>query len=413
MAGKSKGIHRAIRDGPKFYTLLEFELKKLEEMAELLAPARQADGAFEIPEGFEQAIEKETTKVCKTLTHALFSSARDNVLERFIQHHQTAAIHLADRLHRWLKQCADIPGNNKREQLIRRLISQLFRLLDYLECYFGKYFNLDSKIPEEYGMLAARELAGQLERLLAMLAALSDEILKSCLEDYLKPFAEGAVIPPLSYRQLIYLKTLIREISAVLEKAGDRPPEADIIAALYYLNFNHLAFFSYCQQRFRSEAAAARSAKDYAGMAASALSALRSIQTKPGFCLHSDWPGIREMMETWLRDELEAAMISTKPVSPSAQLIASTDEEKMELQLSVSQIACLARLFYEEHVFPEASVIDLLKFISRHYRSKRQQQISPGSLSKEYYGISQVTAAVARDLLQRMVMRINKLYFPA
>jgi hypothetical protein len=30
----------------------------------------------------------------------------------------------------------------------------------------------------------------------------------------------------------------------------------------------------------------------------------------------------------------------------------------------------------------------------------------------EYYGVNQVTAAVVRDLLQRMIARLNKNYFP-
>jgi hypothetical protein len=392
--------------------LLAFELKKLEEMADLLAPVRQTGGGFQIPDHFEQAVEKEVTRICDALTSALFSSARDDVLERLVQHHQTVAIHLADKLYQWLQRSTAGPHSNIREQLIRHLISQLFRLLDYFERYFSKYFNLDSKIPEQYGMLSARELAGQLAHLLGLLGAISDEILKNCLAGYLGPFAQGATVSPMSYRELIYLKTYIGEISGVLEKARDPEPEADLIVALYYLNFNHLAFFTYCQQRFRGEAAAARSAKEYAAMISTALAALRSTRTKPGFYFHQDWPGIKEMMETWLRDELEIAMASQKTINPSSQVIAIADEEKIELQLSVSQIACLTRLFYEEHIFPEASVIDLLKFVSRHYRSKRQQQISHGSLSKEYYGISQVTAAVVRDLLQRMVSRINKLYFP-
>ena len=393
--------------------MLEFELKKLQELAGLLAPRQHIEETFDIPEQLEELVDQEITRVCDALTNALFYPIKDHVLERFMQHHQTAVIDLADKLHGWLQQPAPgVVNAPQRELLIRHFISGLFGLLDYFERYFSKYFNMDSKLPESYGTLASVELAGPVSKLLGLLRALNDEALSSCLSEYLQPFVTALTFPDVSYRELIYLKVLVKELTGVLEKAAAEEREAGLIAMLYYLNFNHLAFFSYCQQRFRNEAATAASGKDYSDLVMAAITATRSIQAKPGFYFHQEWPGIKEMVESWLRDELEAANLDFKSVHPSSQVINGTDEEKMELQLSVSQIACLTRLFQEENLYPGTSVTDLLRFISRHYRSKRQQQISIGSLSKEYYGINQVTAAVVRDLLNKAVQRINKLYFP-
>lgn len=395
------------------HTVLEFELKKLQKLAGLLAPSQHIERTFAIPNQFEELLEKEITRVCDALTNALFYPIKDHILERFIQHHQTAAIHLADKLHGWLQQPEPYAINDpKRELLIRHFISGLFGLLDYFERYFSKYFNMDSKLPEPYGILASGELAGPVGKLQGMLAALTDHELSGCLSGYLQPFVTALSFPDISYRELVYLKVLVKELTGALEKATAEEREAGLIAMLYYLNFNHLAFFAYCQQHFRNEAAAVTSAKDYTDLVMAAITATRSIQAKPGFYFHQEWPGIKEMLESWLRDELEAAALDFKSVHPSSQVTNGTDEEKMELQLSVSQIACLTRLFHEENLYPGTSVTDLLRFIARHYRSKRQQQISIGGLSKEYYSINQVTAAVVRDVLQRAVLRINKLYFP-
>ena len=407
-------IKRAIEYGPHFHAVLEFELKKLQELAGLLAPSRQTEKTFDVPEQFEELVDQEITRICDVLTNALFYPIKDHVLERFIQHHQTAVIDLADKLNSWLQQPVPCTVNNlKRDLLIRHFISALFRLLDYFERYFSKYFNMDSQLPEPYGMLASVELAGPVSKLQGKLVTLNDQELRSCLSAYLQPFVTASAFPAVSYRELVYLKVLVKELTGALEKAPEEEQEAGVMAMLYYLNFNNLAFFSYCQHRFRNEAAATASGKDYTDLVMAAIAATRSIQAKPGIYFHQEWPGIKEMMESWLRDELEAATLDFKSVNPSSQAISGTDEEKMELQLSVSQIACLTRLFYEENVYPGTSVTDLLRFISKNYRSKRQQQISNGSLSKEYYGVNQVTAAVVRDLLHRMVLRINKLYFPA
>jgi hypothetical protein len=54
----------------------------------------------------------------------------------------------------------------------------------------------------------------------------------------------------------------------------------------------------------------------------------------------------------------------------------------------------------------------VFKFFSRNFETKRQKSVSAGSLSKEYYSTSQVTAAVVRDMLQKMIARIDRNFFP-
>jgi hypothetical protein len=117
-------------------------------------------------------------------------------------------------------------------------------------------------------------------------------------------------------------------------------------------------------------------------------------------------------METWLNDEIALAVIPNAVAGPGATIVQERISEKQILNLSVAQIACFIKLFYDEGIFINASITDILKFVVVHYRSKRQQQISYGSLSKEYYSISQVTAAVLKDYLSRMIAKINKHYFP-
>ena len=86
--------------------------------------------------------------------------------------------------------------------------------------------------------------------------------------------------------------------------------------------------------------------------------------------------------------------------------------EKLSLNLSVAHLACLTRLFFEENLFNNARLTGIFKFIACHYSTKRQTDISTGSLSKEYYSTSQVTAAVVRGILLKMVARINRNFFP-
>lgn len=378
----------------------------------MLAPRPREEGSARIADNFAELVESEITRICKALTEALFSLAEDNILERLIRHHQTLAIDLADQLSAQMQNSSSrADGDLRLEHLTKQFISELLRLLDYFERYFPRYFNTDHKVPQAYRIIGHGELADRAARLLSVFKlSIKSQALLSCLLDYLSPFFDDRLPAGISYREVAYLKIFVHKLEAALSRAEGQQVDTKVSETLFLINFNHLGFFLYCQQQVKNELEFPYTKSGYIDILSAWLSFIRSFQARPGVAYHPEWPPVKQMMETWLKGELETAMTRATYINPPVS--AADDEEKMELQLSVSQIACLARLFYEENVYPDASVTDLLLFISRHYRSKRQEHISPKSLSKEYYGVSQVTAAVVRDLLSRMVTRINKVYFP-
>lgn len=86
--------------------------------------------------------------------------------------------------------------------------------------------------------------------------------------------------------------------------------------------------------------------------------------------------------------------------------------ERLPLKLSVAELACLIKLFYEAGLFPASTVIEVIRFFAKYFQTKRRSQISTGNLSKEYYSISQKTAASCRDILEKMIKKIDHQFFP-
>lgn len=85
--------------------------------------------------------------------------------------------------------------------------------------------------------------------------------------------------------------------------------------------------------------------------------------------------------------------------------------DKMLVNLSVAQIGCLLKLAYEAGLFPNVTVSELIRSVVLYCRTKKQLHISARSLSKEYYSVTQVTAATCRELLDQLIKRIDKIYF--
>ena len=87
--------------------------------------------------------------------------------------------------------------------------------------------------------------------------------------------------------------------------------------------------------------------------------------------------------------------------------------DKLELKLTVVQLALLIRLLYEEDVFAMKNIAALLRFFAAHFMSKRQERISYGSMKKLYYTGDQFTGSAVRELLLKMVAKINNMFFPS
>jgi len=85
---------------------------------------------------------------------------------------------------------------------------------------------------------------------------------------------------------------------------------------------------------------------------------------------------------------------------------------KIELKLTVAQLALLIRLLYEEGIFAMKNIASLLRFFSMHFMSKKQEHISHGSMNKLYYSSDQFTGIAVKELLLKMIAKINKMFFP-
>lgn len=399
--------------------MLQYELKTLQALTNSLDPKNFTgeNAPVELIEKNRSLIESECTRISEDLTKSIFTSTQDNIIERYIQYHQTGIIQIADQLQSYLHQIgskdADQDTAPSLGSLVRYFISRLFSLLNFIERFFSKYFNLDAKIPEAYHIIAFNELLKPIDELRSRIDThITASGLKLCLFDYLESFGKSKLPVAINFRSLIYLKEFINELEQLFSLNDSTDWNQKLSATLIYLNFNHLGFFSYYQVTIRDELDNADSKEQFLNILSRSLTNIKGLQTKPSFSFHPEWPSVKSMLEGWLTDEIAMAVISNKKekTTPPDKEYAVT--EKLVLNLSVAQIACLVKVLYEEGIYGSVSITDILKFTVTHFRSKRQQQISNGSLSKEYYSVSQVTAAVVKDILTKMIQRINKNYFP-
>lgn len=309
------------------------------------------------------------------------------------------------QVHYYQKQFTDLINRLSPSPAARDFVKQMIDLLDHVEQSFPLYFNPDEIVPQAKFAEHFSALDNRRNRLIKSINAIEiSSALKNCITGYLQHEAINAR-SNLTYRGLRYFNSFLDNLESLLTDKNVKNWESSFQQAMIRLGFNHLGFLAYFQESVRDELVRLLSADDQRSFLRKKLSLIKSQVVKPDTTLDPAWPGIKTMLEEWFAEQLSYL---PAPYENNAHFA----EDKLLLNMPVSQIACIARLLYEQGVYGNASVTEVLKFITDHYASKKRQHISAGSLSKEYYAINQVTAAVVKDLLQRMTGKLCRQYFP-
>ncbi|WP_428331589.1 hypothetical protein [Mucilaginibacter sp.] len=335
---------------------------------------------------------------------AVFSAASDEQLARYFKFHLQGIRKLSDTLQHLRTGKAEMALFDAH---LTSLDAMLLSLVDQLFTFHADFFEPDAIAPVSYRNRLIKALLPEIAAVKGILMhPLIDQELSDGISYYLEEMTanDGAAY---SYRALFYFENWIKALSSTrLEQLSGTLNER-LLRLLAELEFNELAFFNYCIRHVSAEF----NLPD-PGEKLTALCAEESLWNgiaPAKSCYDPEWPALTVLMKGWLSEEI--AIVKNRACVFQGQKEESMPV-KLSLDLSVAHLACLVRLFVKEHLLPEENLRMTFKFLAGHCRTKRQPVISPGSLSKEYYSVSQVTAANVRDLLQRMVKRIDRDFFP-
>ena len=364
--------------------------------------------SIDFKKGQELRIADECHRIKKVWSDLLFSQAMDNSIKRYIWFQQHRLLDLADTLYNRIKQDKQSvsPTDNETTLIsISFLLEQLLELNQFLVHYFYSYINQEVKIPEAATPKARKEICQAAERLNASLPSIEfDGQLKACILNYLQDITTADEGLPITYRSCEYMMQFIKSLSATTAIKDSRDSTHNVMEALFYLNFNHSSFCRWYQEDLIKKKILLKPS-DQLPMLKRQLLVLKTMPVILTISYNSDLVPVNVLLENWLNE-----YIKEEHIHPD--LWEMDMSQKIELKLTVAQLALLIRLLYEEGVFATKNIASLLRFFSRHFMSKKQEHISYGSMNKLYYSGDQFTGYAVRELLLKMVAKINKMFFP-
>jgi hypothetical protein len=284
----------------------------------------------------------------------------------------------------------------------------LVRLADHLCTFFAAYIDKQVFSPPaftHYKLAQLKEKAKHLEALLQD-TGINPE-LHDCLASYLRHYFVPTCRRRVSFGSLDYLELLMDTVSDLLESTQPADADKAMEDSLLALNFNRLEFFNYMIGRFRS------ATKDLTLLDQQTLLLQNAALLQPNIHYNKMYydpllPPVTVMYKGWLQDEALAVAERLR----SQPIIAENPTEKIGMNLSVAELACMVRLFFETGLFLEPSIKEILQLIPLHFSAKRQPHITGGSFSSKYYSSEQKAAAKIKALLLKMIAWLNKHYFP-
>lgn len=313
-------------------------------------------------------------KMTRAWEQILFSDAGPQALERYFSFHFKGITALSDALFDQ-PQSPEVAGAGAElKELVVLLVGQYSQYID-------RELNIPKVLMADH-IIESREKVASLIKKFALFPV--HEKLISYLSGYLESLSD--LSKPVTLRSIDYAGYFITEFSKLtLESAS---AEKLLLQKLLEVDFNHLGIFLLFQQ------------------IAGGTDALRELLMFPvqlKYRFDPDWPSLKAMLTGWLAEtECHAS-------HDHAPIITKT---KFPLEISVAQLGFFIKLMVEEDMLPQINLSEVFRFVAGHFSTKRQPVISAGSLSKEYYGASQQTAARVMGMLQNMITRINRQHFP-
>ena len=379
-------------------TTLKDELAILQGLCDALAPRKTSDRTLAGQQQLLQEVQRECERLKKKWTATLFSTAKEYALKRYVHYHQENIIRLCDTVYIRLEEQTGLESGFTNVQFT--LLQILLELNEFLFYNFNGYYNLHSKLPDATLAAALAELRAEGKLLISALEERDlDNELKDCIVAYIYTITEGN---RLTYRMQQYFKQVTAAVYLILIPSGGRDLEAQLSDALFYLNFNEYHFCAWLMNNIRKRKALTLPAGRLA-MLQTELMMRKALPVSLVSGYEANIPPINLLIENWLREEIRQA--ETDQPAPAPR------DKKLPLTLSVAHLSLFIRLLYEEGFFAVNNVAEIMRFFSRYFHSKRQAEMSAKSMRKAFYTTDQFTAAVVRDLLSRMLQRLNQLFF--
>lgn len=352
-------------------------------------------------------ISSEVERIKQTFIHEVFSFEDERHLERYIQYHQQALIRLLDKaaLH-------SESGSSQERDGFKMLHTGLENLLSFVERHFTKYFDQDVKAPEGYIKVASSDLKKAAQRIdKALSERKADPRLNVLLTQVLREIFERSDENTITYRMVLYAKTVVKEINSLLTRSEPMQDiNEELRQLLYYLNYNSVKVLTYHAHFITALIDAAETRSEKIEKLSFILKKLNQAQVNPGMRYYPPGPSLKDQLNSYINEEIEyqEKLQQLNAPSPDRPHNPFSSGFRLKFDASVSQLAYLLRVLVETKIIINNNLTQVLQFFARYVETQQSDSVSFGSLRSKFYTLETGTRDSVRNMLLSMLQYIDR-----
>lgn len=340
----------------------------------------------------EQQFSAEVDRIKKSIINEVFTFEDERHLERYIQYHQQAIIRMLDSQ-------STIPSKDLED------------LLTFIERHFNKYFDQDAKAPDAYLNTIRKTTRINTKKIFKDLSDQNADIrLIEIVLQALNKINDRTSKLPVTYRKVIYAKEVQKELLKVIEfRTHDTPIDDELIKLIYYLNYNSTKSLVYHAHLVNQIVTTSDTSSEKIEKLSLLLKQINQAQVKPGIAYNPRAASIKDQAHNYISEEIEylervavlnSNIVDAKDVRPNGY--------KVKMEVSVSQLSYLIKMFVASNIIQNTSINELLRFLSKIIVTKKSEGVSYDSLRAKYYNVESSTKLAIREMLSALIVLIDK-----
>jgi hypothetical protein len=357
--------------------------------------------ADEVMEAFIQQSERERDNARNLLIEGIINRPQIRDKQQFVQLNQAMLIRLLDSVYRYTQ----TKGlEQKVVDLYSTIVRHLEATLQFIEEFFGNYFDRNENVPLSYFHYATRELSRQTQLLKTKLENVDgvDATLIAILIKNFNRICERKT-GTATYNELVYQRSLMNELLSEETAAS----EGSIGPVLYFFNFNDDDYIAYIYRQFTNLLDLQPTKQEKIAALRYEQKKINQLRTKLYTRLNPDMPSLKEQVNQWMDEEIKylAAEAGTE-TTPKGE---NEPEDKIHTSLSVAKLALLLRLMVIDKMIVNRVVAQVLRITVKTVTSVKRENIAFGSLETKYHHPDSGTINAVKDMLFKWINILNKL----
>jgi hypothetical protein len=383
---------------------VKYELKELDRLFSTEEDRTNKQATQDATLG--ESIRIEVERIKKTLTYEVFNFEDERHLERYIQYHQQALIHLLDRSDA-LRQTE----KNEEKEYYRIFYDAFDELLSFIERHFTKYFDQDAKAPEGYLSLARKDTRINIKKLQKVLAAKDADVkLVNLILHILRKIIDQKADKATTYRKVMYAKEVQKELFRLTESEDQTNINEELRQIMYYLNYNSIKVLTYHAHYISALLDNTETRTEKIEKLSLILKNINQAQVKPGIGYNLHASSLKNQLNEYISVEIEyherlQQLTNRPPEPPSDNLLSGF---KLKFEASVSQLAYILKVLIDTKIILNNNLSQVLHFLVRFVITKRSESISYGSIRSKFYNVETGTKESVRTMLASMIQYIDK-----